>query len=211
MAKLGFLGLGIMGGPMAQRLVEAGHSVAVWSHSTQKAKDLASASGASFCAAPEDVAKNADCVFLCVGDTAMSHEVILGPAGLAKGARRGFTIVDCSTVSAQESMRMASELETHGIDFLDAPCTGSTSGAKSGTLTFMVGGKKEVFERVRPYFEAMGKLLYYCGSSGMGLRGYLPGRISAGLHRGWSKAWRAARCRRRSCWRPDTSCHAWSC
>lgn len=180
MAKLGFLGLGIMGLPMARRLVQAGHEVSVWSHQAQKAKELAGASSAVFCATPQEVAMNADCAFLCVGDTAMSRDVVLGPVGLVQGARRGFTIVDCSTVSAQESVRMAGELETRGIDFLDAPCTGSTSGAQGGTLTFMVGGKKEVFERVRPFFEAMGKLLYYCGPSGMGLRAKLTQNLILG-------------------------------
>jgi 3-hydroxyisobutyrate dehydrogenase-like beta-hydroxyacid dehydrogenase len=180
MAKLGFLGLGIMGGPMARHLVDAGHNVAVWSHNSQKAKALASASGARFCSSPQEVAQNADCVFLCVGDTAMSREVVFGPKGLVEGARPGLTIADCSTVSARASAEMATELEARGIDFLDAPCTGSKAGAEGGTLTFMVGGKKAVFERLRPYFEAMGKLLYYCGPSGMGLRAKLTQNLILG-------------------------------
>jgi 3-hydroxyisobutyrate dehydrogenase-like beta-hydroxyacid dehydrogenase len=168
MAKLGFLGLGIMGGPMAQHLMEAGHEVALWSHTTGKAKIIAGPK-ATVCASPAEVARQSECVFLCVGDTAMSREVILGRDGLREGASAGLVIVDCSTVAPSASKQLASELKAAGIEFLDAPCTGSKAGAEAGTLTFMVGGDKEVFERCRPYFEAMGKMLYYCGTSGMGL------------------------------------------
>ena len=163
MAKLGFVGLGIMGMPMARHLAEAGHSLAVWSHSQDKAKQLAESVGALFCDSPEEVARHSECVFLCVGDTAMSRQVIMGPQGLADGSRAGSVIVDCSTISPLESQRMADELLSRDIEFLDAPCTGSKGGAETGTLTFMVGGAKNVFDRVRPYLEAMGKLLYYCG------------------------------------------------
>jgi 3-hydroxyisobutyrate dehydrogenase-like beta-hydroxyacid dehydrogenase len=180
MAKLGFLGLGIMGGPMARHLAGAGHTLAVWSHNQSKAKELAESAGATFCDSPEEVARESECVFLCVGDTAMSRKVILGPRGLAKGARPGLVIVDCSTVSPLESSCMAKELAERQIDFLDAPCTGSKAGAEGGTLTFMVGGAPKVFERVRPWFEAMGKSLYYCGESGMGLRAKLTQNLILG-------------------------------
>ena len=180
MAKLGFLGLGIMGGPMARHLVMGGHEVAMWSHSTHKAKALAESAGALFCASPAEVAQNSECAFLCVGDTAMSREVILGEQGLVKGAKKGFVIADCSTVSPLESSRIAQELEALGIDFLDAPCTGSKAGAEGGTLTFMVGGKQEVFAHTKPFFEAMGKTLYYCGKPGMGLRAKLTQNLILG-------------------------------
>jgi len=180
MAKLGFLGLGIMGGPMARQLAGAGHTLAVWSYNQSKAKQLAASAGATFCESPEGVAKQSECVFLCVGDTAMSRKVILGPKGLVQGAQAGFVIVDCSTVSPLESSRIAKELGEKKIDFLDAPCTGSKSGAESGTLTFMVGGPPAVFERVRPWFQAMGKSLYYCGESGMGLRAKLTQNLILG-------------------------------
>ncbi len=172
MAKLGFLGLGIMGGPMALRLIEAGHQVALWSHSTDKVKALA-AKGGIACSTPAEVARMSDCTFLCVGNTEMSREVILGKDGLSSGAAPGTIIVDCSTISPKASRGIATALAAQGIEFLDAPCTGSKAGAEGGTLTFMVGGSKEVFERVRPYFEAMGKLLYYCGAIGMGLQAKL--------------------------------------
>jgi len=180
MAKLGFLGLGIMGGPMARQLAGAGHTLAVWSYNQSKAKQLAASAGATFCESPEGVAKQSECVFLCVGDTAMSRKVILGPKGLVQGAQAGFVVVDCSTVSPLESSRIAKELGEKKIDFLDAPCTGSKAGAESGTLTFMVGGPPAVFERVRPWFQAMGKSLYYCGESGMGLRAKLTQNLILG-------------------------------
>jgi 3-hydroxyisobutyrate dehydrogenase-like beta-hydroxyacid dehydrogenase len=179
-AKLGFLGLGIMGDPMARHLASAGHTLAVWSHSQNKARKLAESTGATFCSSPKDVASHSDCVFLCVGDTTMSREVIMGAEGLVQGAKPGFVIVDCSTVSPLESTRMATELSSRDIAFLDAPCTGSKAGAEGGTLTFMVGGPTKVFEAIRPYFEAMGKNLYYCGESGMGLRAKLTQNLILG-------------------------------
>jgi 3-hydroxyisobutyrate dehydrogenase-like beta-hydroxyacid dehydrogenase len=169
-----------MGGPMARHLVTGGHNVAVWSNNQKKAKDLAESAGALFCSTPTEVAQNSDCAFLCVGDTAMSREVILGEKGLVKGAKKGYVIADCSTVSPSESTKIAAELEKLGMEFLDAPCTGSKAGAEGGTLTFMIGGKKEVFEKIKPYFEAMGKLLYYCGEAGMGLRAKLTQNLILG-------------------------------
>jgi 3-hydroxyisobutyrate dehydrogenase-like beta-hydroxyacid dehydrogenase len=180
MAKLGFLGLGIMGGPMARQLAGGGHTLSVWSHNQSKARQLAASVGANFCDSPEAVARQSECVFLCVGDTAMSRKVILGPKGLVQGAQAGFVVVDCSTVSPLESSCIAKELAGKKIDFLDAPCTGSKAGAENGTLTFMVGGPPAVFERVRPWFQAMGKSLYYCGESGMGLRAKLTQNLILG-------------------------------
>jgi 3-hydroxyisobutyrate dehydrogenase-like beta-hydroxyacid dehydrogenase len=169
-----------MGAPMAQHLVAGGHTVAVWSNNQKKAKELAAAMGATFYATPTEVAQNSECAFLCVGDTAMSREVILGEKGLVKGAKKGYVIADCSTVSPSESVRIGEELARLGMEFLDAPCTGSKGGAEGGTLTFMVGGKPEVFEHVKPFFEAMGKSLYYCGKSGMGLRAKLTQNLILG-------------------------------
>jgi len=177
MANLGFLGLGIMGGPMAKHLIDAGHSVSLWSHSAAKATQLA-AQGGTACKTPAEVAAASDCIFLCVGDTAMSREVILGAgqdgkAGLIEKAKPGTIIVDCSTISPSASRSIGEELAKKGIEFLDAPCTGSKAGAENGKLTFMVGGKKEIFDKVEPYFKNMGELLYYCGSAGMGLHAKL--------------------------------------
>jgi 3-hydroxyisobutyrate dehydrogenase-like beta-hydroxyacid dehydrogenase len=169
MAKLGFLGLGIMGYPMARNLLRAGHSVALWSNTAAKARELAESEKGDFCATPKEVGEKADCIFLCVGDTAMSEKVILGADGIVSGAKPGTVIADASTISPSDSRRIGAELSKSGISFLDAPCTGSKPGAEGGNLTFMVGGDKDVFEKVRPFLEPMGKKIYYCGTSGMGL------------------------------------------
>lgn len=173
MANLGFLGLGIMGGLMARNLLRAGHRVALWSHSAGKAVDLAKEGDGVACATPAEVGAQSDVIFLCVGDTEMSEKAILGENGIIKGAKSGSTIVDASTISPSVSRRIGEELSKSGINFLDAPCTGSKPGADAGTLTFMVGGDQAIFESVKPYLEAMGKLLYYCGGPGMGLNAKL--------------------------------------
>jgi 3-hydroxyisobutyrate dehydrogenase-like beta-hydroxyacid dehydrogenase len=180
MAKLGFIGLGIMGGPMARHLLMSGHQVALWSHSPDKAEAMAKHGQGIVCSTPAEVAAQSECIFLCVGDTAMSREVITGASGLSSAAKAGTVIVDCSTISPLESQRMASELQTQDLHLLDAPCTGSKNGAESGNLTFMVGGDQAVFEGVRSFFEPMGKTIYYCGGSGMGLHAKLSQNLIIG-------------------------------
>ena len=162
-----------MGYPMARNLLRAGHEVALWSHSSEKAKQLASEAGGTACASPKEVAEHAECVFLCVGDTAMSEQVILGPDGIIEGAKPGTVVADASTVSPETSRQVGEKLAAKGIHFLDAPCTGSKPGAENAALTFMIGGDERVFNRTKPYFEAMGKLFYYCGGPGMGLQAKL--------------------------------------
>ncbi len=173
MAKLAFLGLGIMGYPMARNLCRTGHTLRVWSHTGSKAGRLAEEEGATACSSPGEAAEDAECIFLCVGDTAMSQEVILGPGGVAETAKAGTVVVDASTVSPEASRRMAAALASRGVEMLDAPCTGSRAGAEGASLTFMVGGKAGTLEKVRPYLEAMGKQIYYCGGAGMGLQAKL--------------------------------------
>jgi 3-hydroxyisobutyrate dehydrogenase/2-hydroxy-3-oxopropionate reductase len=173
MAKLGFIGLGLMGYPMARNLLKGGHEVAVWSNTASKSQKLAAEAGAKPCSSPAEVARDAECVFLCVGNTEMSEQTILGPNGVREGAKKGSVVVDASTVSPSSSRKIDAELKKHGVDFLGAPCTGSTPGATSGALTFMIGGDRKVFERVRPFFELMGKKLYFCGGPGMGLHAKL--------------------------------------
>jgi 3-hydroxyisobutyrate dehydrogenase-like beta-hydroxyacid dehydrogenase len=173
MAKLGFLGLGLMGYPMARNLLRAGHEVALWSNTADKARKLASEEKGRFCDNPRQVAENADCIFLCVGTTAMSQEVLLGTNGIVQGAKPGTVVVDASTISPSESRKIGESLKARGVEFLDAPCTGSTPGAEGGTLTFMIGGEQGVFDSVKPYFEPMGKRLFYCGGPGLGLQAKL--------------------------------------
>jgi 3-hydroxyisobutyrate dehydrogenase/2-hydroxy-3-oxopropionate reductase len=173
MAKLGFLGLGLMGYPMARNLLRAGHEVAVWSNTSAKARKLADEEKGVFCATPKEVGAHADVVFLCVGDTEMATEVILGPDGVIEGTRTGSVVVDCSTVAVAGSRKIGAALAARGVEFLDAPVTGSTPGAEGGTLTFMIGGKAEVFERIRPLLDPLGKKIYFCGGPGMGLQAKL--------------------------------------
>jgi 3-hydroxyisobutyrate dehydrogenase-like beta-hydroxyacid dehydrogenase len=177
MAKLGFLGLGLMGYPMARNLIRAGHEVALWSNSASKARELAEVQDLGgrgiFCPTPREVGSFADYIFLCVGNGDMSEKVLLGDNGVQAGARPGTVVVDASTVGVSQSRRIGEQLQESGIHFLDAPCTGSTPGATKGTLTFMIGGDKAVFEGARQYFEPMGKNLYYCGGPGMGLQAKL--------------------------------------
>ncbi len=173
MAKLGFLGLGIMGGPMAGHLLKAGHEVALWSHTASKATALAGLAKALVCETPKQVAENADIIFLCVGDTDMSAKVTLGENGLIEGIRPGAVIADCSTVAPSYARRAAATLAEKGAEFLDAPVTGSKPGAEGATLTFMVGGNEAVYEKVKPFMELMGKRFYYCGGTGLGLHAKL--------------------------------------
>jgi 3-hydroxyisobutyrate dehydrogenase-like beta-hydroxyacid dehydrogenase len=173
MAQLGFLGLGIMGYPMARHLLEAGHEVALWTHSAAKARELAAKGKGTACATPKEVAQRSDFIFYCVGTTAMARAVSTGKDGLLEGIRPGSVTADCSTVSPTESAEIGALFAAKGVHFLDAPCTGSKAGAEGGTLTFMVGGDQGAFDRAKPYFEAMGKRLYYCGSAGHGLKAKL--------------------------------------
>ena len=173
MAKLGFMGLGLMGYPMAEHLLDAGHEVALWSHTSAKAKALAEAKNGVYCETPRQVGEFAECVFLCVGDSAMSEAVLIGDGGVLEGVSAGDVVADCSTISPYTARKIAGELDKKGAFYLDAPCTGSTPGATGGTLTFMVGGPQEVWERTKPYFEPMGSRFYYCGPQGMGLHAKL--------------------------------------
>ncbi len=163
-----------MGRPMAEHLLAGGHEVALWSRTSSKARDLASAhAGARYCESPRQVGEFADCVFLCVGDSAMSEQVLTGENGVLSGIDSKTIVADCSTIGPSTARRIAGKFEAKGSHYLDSPCTGSTPGAANGTLTFMIGGDKDVFESVRPYFECMGTNLYYCGGQGMGLHAKL--------------------------------------
>lgn len=163
-----------MGYPMAGHLLKHGHDVALWSHTSSKAKELADSSDKGhYCETPAEVGAFADCIFVCVGDSAMSEEVLTGDNGVLSGAKPGTVVADCSTIGPSTARRIAAKFEAEGCSYLDSPCSGSTPGAKGGTLTFMIGGDEEVFESVRQYFECMGKKLYYCGGQGMALHAKL--------------------------------------
>lgn len=173
MANVAFLGLGIMGGPMARHLLQAGHKVALWTHTASKAQKMAAETGGSAAATPADAARGAEFVFVCVGDSAMSDRVILGEEGVIHGAKSGTVVIDTSTVSPAFSRRVTAELAAKDVPFLGAPITGSKPGAENGTLTWMVGGDRATFDKTRPLMEVMGKQIYYCGGPGMGLHAKL--------------------------------------
>jgi 3-hydroxyisobutyrate dehydrogenase/2-hydroxy-3-oxopropionate reductase len=170
LAQLGFLGLGIMGYRMAGHLLKAGHDVALWSHTGTKAQELAKSGKGTACRTPREVAERADYIFYCVGDTAMARQITLGAEGLIEGIRKDAIICDCSSIAPSASIELNKAFAAKGAHFLDSPVTGSTGGAEKAALTFMVGGDKAVFERAKPYMEIMGKLFYYCGAAGQGLK-----------------------------------------
>src|SRR4026207_1159409 len=117
MAKLGFLGLGLMGYPMARNLRRAGHDVAVWSPTAAKARKLAGEDGATACATPKEVGAAADCVFLCVGDSDMSEKVLTGKDGVIEGIKRGSVVADCSTIGPSTSRRIGEAFKAKGVDY----------------------------------------------------------------------------------------------
>ena len=162
-----------MGYPMARNLARAGHNVAVWSFNSAKAKQLAQEEKAVACGTPKEVAEQAEFICICVGDTSMVEDVVLGPYGVIQGAKSGTVVADASTISPSASRAISEKLASKGIHFLDAPCTGSTPGANAGTLTFMIGGDAKIFEKTKPFFDVMGKKFYYCGGPGKGLQAKL--------------------------------------
>jgi 3-hydroxyisobutyrate dehydrogenase/2-hydroxy-3-oxopropionate reductase len=156
LAQLGFLGLGIMGYPMAKHLLAAGHEVALWSHTASKAQQLAKEGKGTACATPKEVAERSGVIFYCQN-------------GLIEGVRKDSITCDCSTISPELSQKIGKAFEAKGAHFLETPVTGSKPGAEKAALTFMIGGDKAVYERAKPYMELMGKLFYYCGGPGKGL------------------------------------------
>ena len=165
--KIGFIGLGIMGRPMATNLMKAGYSLVVYNRTCEKTKKLVEA-GAREGQSPQDVAANSDVVLTIVTDTPDVERVILGDDGIVWGGRQGQIVIDMSTISPDATRRMADELKKKGITMLDAPVTGGEIGAINGTLTIMVGGDKRAYEETLPILQAMGKKVVYAGPSGAG-------------------------------------------
>lgn len=165
--KLGYIGLGIMGGAMARNLLKGGFAVTV--HNRSRAKvDALVAEGATPASSPREVATAVDVVFLNLPDTPDVVEVVTGPEGILTGARPGLIVVDNSTIAPVTTRHLAAHLAEHGVIFLDAPVSGGDVGAKNGTLTIMVGGDHAAYEKVLPAFQAMGKTITWIGESGAG-------------------------------------------
>jgi len=162
-----FIGLGLMGKPMAQNLLRAGFPLVVWNRTRAKTDDLVRA-GAKLAANPREAAAEADVLITIVSDPPALEEVLWGANGAMEGLRAGTLFVDSSTVSPEMARRVAEACEKRGVDFLDAPVTGGTWGAEKGELVFMVGGKAGALERARPVLEAMGKKFVLLGPNGAG-------------------------------------------
>jgi 2-hydroxy-3-oxopropionate reductase len=170
MSKLGFIGLGIMGAPMAAHLIKAGHEVFLNTRSKVPA-DLLTGTGVA-CASAKEVAENADIVFLMLPDTPDVAAVLFGDNGVASGLAdakgKGKTVVDMSSISPMETKEFAKKINALGCDYLDAPVSGGEVGAKAASLTIMVGGPDAAFERVKPLFELLGKNITLVGGNGDG-------------------------------------------
>ncbi len=165
--KVGFIGLGAMGRPMALNLIKGGHQLAVWSRRAETAQPLVEA-GAHRYASPAEVARHSEVVFTMVTAGADVEAVTIGDTGIIHGAAPGTTVIDCSTIDAATVRRVAAELHVAGVHLLDAPVSGGEVGAAAGTLSIMIGGEESVFERVRPLLSCIGKTLVYVGPSGAG-------------------------------------------
>ena len=164
---LAFIGLGIMGLPMAGHLLAARYRVTVHTRTRLKADSLVTA-GAEWAASPADAAGRVDIVFVCVNDTPDVEAVLFGKHGVAASARPGTVLVDHSTISPAATRDFAARLARQGVKLIDAPVSGGDSGAKAGTLSVMCGGDREAFDAVRPLLEHVGKTITYCGGSGQG-------------------------------------------
>jgi 2-hydroxy-3-oxopropionate reductase len=165
--RIGFIGLGIMGQPMAKHLVDAGYAVTVWNRTASKTADLVKA-GARLGSSPKDVASRSDITITIVADTPDVRQVILGPDGVIEGATPGTVVIDMSTISPIATREIAGALSQRRVEMLDAPVSGGQKGAIEGTLSIMVGGQPEVFERVLPVFQKLGRNIVHVGGSGAG-------------------------------------------
>ncbi|OIQ94341.1 2-hydroxy-3-oxopropionate reductase [mine drainage metagenome] len=165
--NIGFIGPGIMGGPMALNLMKGGHKLWVYARRPAAAQALVAA-GATACASPAEVAKHSDVIFTIVADTPDVESVIFGEQGIALQARPGTVIVDMSTISPTATKSIAERLARQRVEMLDAPVSGGETGAINGTLSIMVGGKPLIFERIKPLFECMGKNIVHIGDNGAG-------------------------------------------
>jgi 2-hydroxy-3-oxopropionate reductase len=164
--KIGFIGLGIMGAPMAGHLIKAGHQLFV--HTVGKVPAEISASSATICTSSRGVAERADIVIVMVPDTPDVAKVLFADDGVAGGLSKGKTVVDMSSISPIETKEFAKKINALGCDYLDAPVSGGEVGAKAASLTIMVGGPQAAFDRVKPLFELMGKNITLVGGNGDG-------------------------------------------
>jgi 3-hydroxyisobutyrate dehydrogenase-like beta-hydroxyacid dehydrogenase len=161
--RVAFLGLGIMGRSMAANLVKAGHEVTVWNRTPR-----AEVQGARSAPSPAEAARGAEVVWMCVSDTKAVESLLFGPQGVEESLAEGMTIVDSSTISPSATRQFAERVRARGVQYVDAPVTGSKLGAENGTLIFIVGGDEAVIENLKPLFAAMGKSFFRMGDTSKG-------------------------------------------
>lgn len=189
MAKCAFLGLGVMGYPMAAHLAKAGHEVVVYNRNTAKAQAWAEENTGSFAATPRDAASGAEFVFACVGNDDDLRSVCLGEDGAFVGMESGSVFVDHTTVSAKVTAELYKEADTAQISFVDAPISGGQAGAENGVLSVMCGGDEGAYTRAEPVMDAYSKICRRIGGSGAGQMTKMCNQIAiAGLVQGLSEA-----------------------
>lgn len=170
MKRIGYIGLGIMGAPMAANLIKAGFELVVWNRTPQKAQPLVDA-GATAAASPAELAATVEAVCINVTATDDVEQVIFGSGGIVEGNpgdTADLLVIDHSTIDPGATRDFAERLDAFGVHLLDAPVSGGDVGAHKGTLSIMVGGRREAFDRARPLFEAVGQTITHCGPSGAG-------------------------------------------
>ncbi|QJF51306.1 NAD(P)-dependent oxidoreductase [Roseobacter ponti] len=189
MAKLAFLGLGVMGAPMAGHLQKAGHDVTVYNRTTSKAEDWAGSYGGSFAKTPREAAKGAEYVMACVGNDDDLRSVCAGDDGAFKGMQSGAVFVDHTTVSAAVTRELYALANDHQISFIDAPISGGQAGAENAALSIMCGGDEGAYDRALPVMEIYSKICRRIGESGAGQMTKMCNQIAiAGLVQGLSEA-----------------------
>ena len=164
--RVAFIGLGIMGGPMAANLARTGFDLSDWNRTSEKAERFASEHGARAAVSPAAAAEGADALVTILPDSPEVEGVLFGDSGAAAALERGALVIDMSTIAPSAARRIGERLGGEGLDFLEAPVSGSRPKAEDGTLTIMVGGKEEAFRRAMPLFEAMGELIVHVGPQG---------------------------------------------
>src|SRR6188472_398626 len=164
MSNIGFIGLGIMGKPMAANLIKGGH--ALYLHSRSGVPAELTAAGGKACASAKEVAQKADIIILMVPDTPDVEKVLFGAGGVAEGLSKGKTVVDMSSISPIETKQFAQKVNALGCEYVDAPVSGGEVGAKNAALTIMVGAKPSTFDQVKPVLELMGKNITLVGGVG---------------------------------------------
>lgn len=167
--RVGFIGIGVMGRPMCLNLLKAGYPLTVFSRRQESAGQVVEA-GATRADSPRAVAEASDVVITMVTNSPDVEQVVLGPGGVLEGAHPGLTLIDMSTIAPAVARKVAEAARERGVDMLDAPVSGGSQGAESGTLSIMAGGDQAVFERCKPIFEAMGRRenIFHVGPSGAG-------------------------------------------